>query len=185
MNSHYSYVLIVGLDGNSLGNDASSLQLLIFNNFKLICLNKKWAVTVRITCSLLGSAFSQLLIILSHSSCSNYLVALFHLYWVDFGKYEYLSWTLSWLFGELKSIYLKCSHFIFLRFLAEYDSYLSFLSTFTWIISHNIIFRLNGMVDCGDRHKHIYQRAMLLVEQVKVSKGSPLVTCLLEGSSGR
>ncbi|KAB2025497.1 hypothetical protein ES319_D06G153300v1 [Gossypium barbadense] len=44
--------------------------------------------------------------------------------------------------------------------------------------------RLNGTVDCGDRHKHIYQRAMLLVEQVKVSKGSPLVTCLLEGSSG-
>ena len=41
------------------------------------------------------------------------------------------------------------------------------------------------MVDCGDRHKHIYQRAMLLVEQVKVSKGSPLVTCLLEGSRGR
>lgn len=41
------------------------------------------------------------------------------------------------------------------------------------------------MVDCGDRHKHIYQRAMLLVEQVKVSKGSPLVTCLLEGPSGR
>ncbi|XP_027920851.1 vesicle-fusing ATPase [Vigna unguiculata] len=44
--------------------------------------------------------------------------------------------------------------------------------------------RLHGMVDCGDRHKHIYQRAMLLVEQVKVSKGSPLVTCLLEGSRG-
>ncbi|KAJ4721486.1 vesicle-fusing ATPase-like [Melia azedarach] len=44
--------------------------------------------------------------------------------------------------------------------------------------------RLNGMVDCGDRHKHIYQRAVLLVEQVKVSKGSPLVTCLLEGPSG-
>ncbi|XWS18393.1 hypothetical protein CRYUN_Cryun32bG0039700 [Craigia yunnanensis] len=44
--------------------------------------------------------------------------------------------------------------------------------------------RLNDMVDCGDRHKHIYQRAMLLVEQVKVSKGSPLVTCLLERSSG-
>ncbi|KAJ1417643.1 P-loop containing nucleoside triphosphate hydrolase [Sesbania bispinosa] len=40
------------------------------------------------------------------------------------------------------------------------------------------------MVDCGDRHKRIAQRAMLLVEQVKVSKGSPLVTCLLEGSSG-
>ncbi|KAK1290116.1 Vesicle-fusing ATPase [Acorus calamus] len=39
-------------------------------------------------------------------------------------------------------------------------------------------------IDCGDRHKHIFQRAMLLVEQVKVSKGSPLVTCLLEGPSG-
>ncbi|KAJ0979968.1 hypothetical protein J5N97_015442 [Dioscorea zingiberensis] len=44
--------------------------------------------------------------------------------------------------------------------------------------------RLNGMVDCGERHQHIYQRALLLVEQVKVSKGSPLVTCLLEGPSG-
>lgn len=44
--------------------------------------------------------------------------------------------------------------------------------------------RLNGIVDCGQRHKHIYERAMLLVEQVKVSKGSPLVTCLLEGPSG-
>ncbi|PIA55395.1 hypothetical protein AQUCO_00800272v1 [Aquilegia coerulea] len=44
--------------------------------------------------------------------------------------------------------------------------------------------RLNGMVDCGERHKHIYERAMLLVEQVKVSKGSPLVSCLLEGPSG-
>ncbi|EEF43280.1 vesicular-fusion protein nsf, putative [Ricinus communis] len=44
--------------------------------------------------------------------------------------------------------------------------------------------RLNGIVECGDRNKHIYQRAMLLAEQVKVSKGSPLVTCLLEGPSG-
>ncbi|XP_059435961.1 vesicle-fusing ATPase [Corylus avellana] len=44
--------------------------------------------------------------------------------------------------------------------------------------------RLNGMVECGGRNKHIYERAMLLVEQVKVSKGSPLVTCLLEGPSG-
>ncbi|RZC50918.1 hypothetical protein C5167_019340 [Papaver somniferum] len=26
--------------------------------------------------------------------------------------------------------------------------------------------RLNGVVDCGERHKHIYQRAMLLVEQI-------------------
>ncbi|XP_004294018.1 PREDICTED: vesicle-fusing ATPase [Fragaria vesca subsp. vesca] len=44
--------------------------------------------------------------------------------------------------------------------------------------------RLHGMVDCGERHKHIYQRAMLLVEQVKSSERSPLVTCLLEGPSG-
>ncbi|GLT52488.1 hypothetical protein SLA2020_258280, partial [Shorea laevis] len=44
--------------------------------------------------------------------------------------------------------------------------------------------RLNKMVDCGNRHKHIYERAMLLVEQVKVSEGSPLLTCLLEGPSG-
>lgn len=41
------------------------------------------------------------------------------------------------------------------------------------------------MVDCGDRHKHIYERAMLLAKQVKVSRGSPLITCLLEGTSGR
>lgn len=44
--------------------------------------------------------------------------------------------------------------------------------------------RLNGIIYCGERHKHIYERAMLLVEQVKVSKGSPLVTCLLEGPTG-
>ena len=41
------------------------------------------------------------------------------------------------------------------------------------------------MVDCGARHEHIQQRTMLLAEQVKLSKGSPLVTCLLEGPSGR
>ncbi|KNA25638.1 hypothetical protein SOVF_004730 [Spinacia oleracea] len=44
--------------------------------------------------------------------------------------------------------------------------------------------RLNGMVDCGVRHEHIQQRAMLLAEQVKISKGSPILTCLLEGPSG-
>ncbi|XP_065877660.1 vesicle-fusing ATPase [Euphorbia lathyris] len=44
--------------------------------------------------------------------------------------------------------------------------------------------RLNGIVDCGERNRHIYERAMALVEQVKVSKGSPLVTCLLEGPNG-
>ncbi|KAL2892077.1 Vesicle-fusing ATPase [Bienertia sinuspersici] len=43
--------------------------------------------------------------------------------------------------------------------------------------------RLNGMVDCGVRHEHIKQRTMLLAEQVKLSKGSPLLTCLLEGPS--
>ncbi|KAL3503215.1 hypothetical protein ACH5RR_037664 [Cinchona calisaya] len=44
--------------------------------------------------------------------------------------------------------------------------------------------RINGIVDCGERHAHIYRRCMLLAEQVKVSKGSPLITCLLEGPSG-
>ncbi|KAG6385450.1 hypothetical protein SASPL_154285 [Salvia splendens] len=44
--------------------------------------------------------------------------------------------------------------------------------------------RLNGIVECGTRHEHIYRRTMLLAEQVKVSEGSPLVTCLLEGPSG-
>ena len=45
--------------------------------------------------------------------------------------------------------------------------------------------RLNGMVDCGVRREHIQQRTMLLAEQVKLSKGSPLLTCLLEGPSSR
>ncbi|KAL2472665.1 Vesicle-fusing ATPase [Forsythia ovata] len=44
--------------------------------------------------------------------------------------------------------------------------------------------RLNGVVECGERHDHIYRRTMLLAEQVKVSQGSPIVTCLLEGPSG-
>ncbi|KAL8166194.1 hypothetical protein V2J09_007693 [Rumex salicifolius] len=44
--------------------------------------------------------------------------------------------------------------------------------------------RLNGMVDCGSRHEHIKQRAMLLADQVRLSKGSPIMTCLLEGPSG-
>ncbi|XP_024967041.1 vesicle-fusing ATPase-like [Cynara cardunculus var. scolymus] len=44
--------------------------------------------------------------------------------------------------------------------------------------------RLNGIVDCGQRHDHIFKRTMLLTEQVKVSRGSPLVTVLLEGPSG-
>ncbi|CAI9785049.1 unnamed protein product [Fraxinus pennsylvanica] len=44
--------------------------------------------------------------------------------------------------------------------------------------------RLNGVVECVERHNHIYRRTMLLAEQVKVSQGSPIVTCLLEGPSG-
>ncbi|KAI4365131.1 hypothetical protein MLD38_021147 [Melastoma candidum] len=44
--------------------------------------------------------------------------------------------------------------------------------------------RLNGIVDCGDRHDHIYERTMLLAEEVKASDGNELVTCLLEGPSG-
>ncbi|KAJ9564575.1 LOW QUALITY PROTEIN: hypothetical protein OSB04_000541, partial [Centaurea solstitialis] len=43
---------------------------------------------------------------------------------------------------------------------------------------------LNGIVDCGQRHDHIFKRTMLLAEQVKVSRGSPLITVLLEGPSG-
>ncbi|KAI3807559.1 hypothetical protein L1987_23489 [Smallanthus sonchifolius] len=43
--------------------------------------------------------------------------------------------------------------------------------------------RVNGIVDCGQRHDHIFKRTMLLVEQVKISRGSPLVTVLLEGPS--
>ncbi|KAM3233110.1 vesicle-fusing ATPase [Capsicum annuum] len=38
--------------------------------------------------------------------------------------------------------------------------------------------------DCDDRHQHIYRRTMLLAEQVKVIRGSPLITCLVEGPSG-
>ncbi|XP_074568067.1 vesicle-fusing ATPase [Curcuma longa] len=44
--------------------------------------------------------------------------------------------------------------------------------------------RLNEIVDCGERHKYIQARAMLLVEEIKVGLGSPLVKCLLEGPSG-
>ncbi|KAJ7295855.1 hypothetical protein O6H91_Y158900 [Diphasiastrum complanatum] len=44
--------------------------------------------------------------------------------------------------------------------------------------------RLNGMLDCGDRHRHIQQMATTLVEQVRRSERTPLLTCLLEGPSG-
>ncbi|XP_004288950.1 PREDICTED: vesicle-fusing ATPase-like [Fragaria vesca subsp. vesca] len=46
--------------------------------------------------------------------------------------------------------------------------------------------RLNGILNCGDRHRHAYDRAMLLVEQVKSSEASRslLLKCLLKGASG-
>ncbi|KAK1359087.1 hypothetical protein POM88_043561 [Heracleum sosnowskyi] len=40
--------------------------------------------------------------------------------------------------------------------------------------------RFNGIVEFGGRHAHIFKRAMLLAEQVKVSRGSSLVTCFLK-----
>ncbi|KAG6472199.1 hypothetical protein ZIOFF_069656 [Zingiber officinale] len=43
--------------------------------------------------------------------------------------------------------------------------------------------RLNGIIDCGERHKHIHERALLLVEQIKDNQ-SPLVTYLLEATIG-
>ncbi|KAG6470387.1 hypothetical protein ZIOFF_071456 [Zingiber officinale] len=43
--------------------------------------------------------------------------------------------------------------------------------------------KLNGIIDCGERHKHIQERALLLVEQIKDNQ-SPLVTYLLEGPTG-
>lgn len=73
------------------------------------------------------------------------------------------------LLEVLKETCCRCYAIFFLAMFMPYD----------------LICRLNGMVECGGRHKHIYQRALLLVEQVKVSKGSPLVTSLLEGPSGR
>ncbi|KAG6507715.1 hypothetical protein ZIOFF_033066 [Zingiber officinale] len=43
--------------------------------------------------------------------------------------------------------------------------------------------RLNGIIECGERHKHIQERALLLVEQIKDNQ-SPLVIYLLEGPTG-
>ncbi|RWW88631.1 hypothetical protein BHE74_00002489 [Ensete ventricosum] len=44
--------------------------------------------------------------------------------------------------------------------------------------------RLNGIVECDKRLILIHERAMLVMEQVKVSQGNAFVTCLLEGPSG-
>ncbi|KAG6500278.1 hypothetical protein ZIOFF_040121 [Zingiber officinale] len=40
-----------------------------------------------------------------------------------------------------------------------------------------------GIIDCGERHKHMHEGALLLVEQIKDNQ-SPLVTYLLEGPTG-
>ncbi|RRT55356.1 hypothetical protein B296_00008171 [Ensete ventricosum] len=44
--------------------------------------------------------------------------------------------------------------------------------------------RLKGIVECDKRLILIHERAMLVMEQVKVSQGNAFVTCLLEGPSG-
>ncbi|EFJ33073.1 hypothetical protein SELMODRAFT_407213 [Selaginella moellendorffii] len=46
------------------------------------------------------------------------------------------------------------------------------------------MYRTNGMMNCGDRHRHIRETAMTLVEQVKSSERTSLLTFLLEGPSG-
>ncbi|KAG6523224.1 hypothetical protein ZIOFF_013078 [Zingiber officinale] len=51
------------------------------------------------------------------------------------------------------------------------------------IFNVQMAFRLNGIIDCGERHKHIQERALLLVEKIKDNQ-SPLVTYLLEGPTG-
>jgi vesicle-fusing ATPase len=45
--------------------------------------------------------------------------------------------------------------------------------------------RLNGMLNCGERHAHIQRTVMTFVEQVRKSERTPLLTCLLEGPGGR
>ncbi|CAK9857484.1 unnamed protein product [Sphagnum jensenii] len=44
--------------------------------------------------------------------------------------------------------------------------------------------RLNGMLNCGERHAHIQRTVMTFVEQVRKSERTPLLTCLLEGPGG-
>ncbi|GAQ85859.1 vesicle-fusing ATPase [Klebsormidium nitens] len=45
-------------------------------------------------------------------------------------------------------------------------------------------YRLNGMLECGERHRHLKATCMTLVEQVRKSSKTPLLSCLLEGPSG-
>ncbi|KAL3691429.1 hypothetical protein R1sor_005080 [Riccia sorocarpa] len=44
--------------------------------------------------------------------------------------------------------------------------------------------RLYGMLDCGLRHRRILETGLALVEQVKSSERTPLLSCLIEGPSG-
>jgi len=44
--------------------------------------------------------------------------------------------------------------------------------------------RLNGIIPYGDRFTHLTSTCQTLVEQVRVSDKSPLITCLLEGPAG-
>lgn len=45
-------------------------------------------------------------------------------------------------------------------------------------------YRLNGMLDYGDRYRHLLSSIRMLVNQVRTSAVTPLITCLLEGPSG-
>ncbi|GBG84791.1 hypothetical protein CBR_g39167 [Chara braunii] len=45
-------------------------------------------------------------------------------------------------------------------------------------------YRLHGMLNYGGRHEHLKKTCMTLVEQVRSSSRTPLLTCLLEGPSG-
>ncbi|KAK8966168.1 Vesicle-fusing ATPase [Platanthera guangdongensis] len=44
--------------------------------------------------------------------------------------------------------------------------------------------RLNGIIDCGQKHKDIYEKGTLLVKNFKESKHIPLIMFLLEGPAG-
>ncbi|KAL4457630.1 hypothetical protein ABPG75_012495 [Micractinium tetrahymenae] len=45
-------------------------------------------------------------------------------------------------------------------------------------------YRLHGMIDYGPRYQHLLSSCRTLVQQVKSSDNTPLVTCLLEGPAG-
>lgn len=45
-------------------------------------------------------------------------------------------------------------------------------------------YRLHGMQDYGPRYQHLLSSCRTLVQQVRSSESTPLVTCLLEGPQG-